>query len=108
MEKQYIREKITKEEIEKNMSRFSIKIVDNERNEVIIDATTDAIIGVTAIHNIEKPSETELRSLCLTSCPTETLIGCLKGLDKIQKTIMLEMTKGVLEDMLKTDGGNNE
>ena len=104
-----IREEISslsQEELRKRDERFNITITDNISGEVIKDVKSNLIIGVicSVVEKDKKKKTTELEALCLTSCDTKTLLGALKGLDKIQRMTLLEMLKGSLKEL----GGLNE
>lgn len=92
---------ITKKQEEKNKSKFTITIIDNETKEVLLNEKTNAILGCVNIPNKATETSTAIQQFCSTACNTQVLLNCLKNLDNLQRNIVSTMLKemgNILED----------
>ena len=91
--------RVSKEQAEKNKSRFTITIFDNETQETLLNETSDAILGCVHVPNNDTNKSIAVQQFCSTTCDTKTLLTCMRNLDNLQKQVVLTMLKETLKVM---------
>lgn len=95
-------EKLTDEQIEKNKSRFTITIVDNRTNKVLMKQDTNSVMGVVNIPAEETKEKCCIQSFCSSTANPATTLKMVENLDRLSREIAAQALSMALF------GGDNE
>lgn len=93
--------KCSEKEREKQKTKFTITIVDNETKQVLMKEDTNVVMGVVSMPSKSNNSIGCVQQFCSTACDGHTMKHLLETLEKLQCDVMLQMLKAAI-------GGDNE